>query len=68
MANSVGEIIKAKRLECGLTQRALAKKIGVAHVMVSHWENDYCMPQLLNCWDLADFFKCSLDELCGRNI
>lgn len=64
----IAENIKAKRIECGLSQRELAKKIGVAHVMVSHWENGYCCPNLYNCWDLADFFGCTIDELCGRVI
>ena len=60
------EIIKAKRLERGLTQRRLGEKVGVSHVMVCHWEKDHCLPLLLNAWDLADFFGCSIDELCGR--
>lgn len=63
---TMGEIIKTKRIERGLSQRQLAEKVGVAHVMVCHWEHGYCLPNILNCWDLADFFGCTLDELCGR--
>ena len=60
------EIIKAKRLERGLSQGQLGKAVGISKVMVCHWEQGHCLPSLLNAWDLADFFGCSIDELCGR--
>lgn len=63
---TVSEIIYEKRTAAGLSQRELAKKVGVSNVMVCHWEQGHCMPNILNCWDLADFFDCSIDELVGR--
>ena len=63
---TVGEIIKKKRLERGLTQRELATKLGVSPVLVLRWERDYHAPNIFSCWDLADFFGCTIDELCGR--
>lgn len=63
---TVGEIIKQKRLERGLSQREMSRQLGIAHVTLLHWEKDHCLPSILNCWDLADFFGCTIDELCGR--
>lgn len=63
---TVGEIIKEKRLELGLSQRKMAEELGVTSATISHWEHDINTPNILLAWDIADYFGCSLDELCGR--
>lgn len=65
---TMGEIIKTKREQLGLSQKRLAERLGVARVMVCHWEHGYCLPNILNCWDLADFFGCTIDEIVGREV
>ena len=65
---TIGEIIKQKRIERGLSQRAMAKELGVANMVLCWWEKDHNLPSLLSLWDLADYFGCSMDELCGRTF
>lgn len=42
----VGALIRALRLEKGLTQRALAEKIGVGDKAVSKWERGMGCPDV----------------------
>lgn len=63
---NIGENIKNRRLALGITAQRMAERLGVAKVMITHWEHGHCYPNLYNAWDLADFFGCSIDELAGR--
>lgn len=63
---NIGENIKQRRLALGLTAAKTAERLGVAKVMITHWERGHNNPNLYNAWDLADFFGCSIDELVGR--
>ena len=63
---TIGAIIKEKRLQLGLSQREMAKRLGIVNAMLCHWEQGHCVPNLYNICDLADFFGCTIDELCGR--
>ena len=65
---TIGERIKQKRIERGLSQRAMARELGVANMVLCWWEKDHNLPSLLSLWDLADYFGCSMDELCGRTF
>jgi transcriptional regulator with XRE-family HTH domain len=40
----MGETIRARRLALGLSQTALAKRLGVSHVSVCMWERDEARP------------------------
>lgn len=42
-----GAILKSKREELGLTQRQLAKKIGVTTTSISQWESDRRNPRFV---------------------
>ena len=55
-----------RRKEKGLTQEALANKLGVSNQAVSKWEGDVCCPDLQLLPLLADTLELSLDELFGR--
>ena len=68
MTLGLAENIAAKRIELGLTQQQLADKVGVSRVSVLRWKEDTVSPSIYAVWDLADFFECSIDELCGRVI
>ena len=62
----MGARILCRRKEKGLTQEALANKLGVSNQAVSKWEGDVCCPDLQLLPLLADTLELSLDELFGR--
>ena len=62
----MGARILRRRKEKGLTQEALANKLGVSNQAVSKWEGDVYCPDLQLLPLLADTLELSLDELFGR--
>lgn len=66
--NVIGKAIKENRLSAGLTQKQLAKQIGVTHAAISYWENGINVPNVKDCWLLADALNVTIDELVGRNL
>lgn len=46
----------------------LASKINVSHAAISYWENGINIPNVKDCWLLADALNISIDELTGRNL
>ena len=63
---TLGENIRKRRKEKGVTLRVLSKLLGVSHNTVCRWERDQMSPSIYAMWDLADYFGCTIDELCGR--
>ena len=63
---TLGNRIAALRKQAGLTQEALAQKLGVTNQAVSKWESDQCCPDVLLLPKIADEFGQSLDALFGR--
>ena len=63
---SLGTQIGTYRKNIGLTQDALAQKLGVTNQAVSKWESEQCCPDVALLPALADIFEISLDELFGR--
>lgn len=61
-----GQRIAALRKDRGMTQEALAQKLGVTNQAVSKWESDQCCPDIMQLPTLADIFEISLDALFGR--
>lgn len=61
-----GKRIAALRKGRGMTQDALAKKLGISNQAVSKWESDQCCPDIMQLPTLADIFEISLDALFGR--
>ena len=60
------EIIAMHRRRLGLTQEALAQKLGVTNQAVSKWESGQSCPDIALLPALADIFGITLDELFGR--
>ena len=54
------------RKRLGLTQDALAEKLGVTAQAVSKWENDQSCPDITTLPKLADIFGISTDALLGH--
>lgn len=43
---SIGDRIRDARTKAGLTQRELARGIGVSHGLIAHWENEFRNPSV----------------------
>ena len=62
----IGERIRAERLRIGLTQRALARAVGVGSDVVSRWERGEMGVSVDKLRALADTFGVTMDVLAGR--
>ena len=62
----IGEKLKKLRLEACLTQAQLAQALNIGQTTVAAYENGTHDPQVYSLIAYADFFKCSLDYLVGR--
>lgn len=59
----IGQKLKTKRTEAGLSQEALAERIGVSRQTISSWENNRSYPDIGSILKLSDLYDVSLDEL-----
>lgn len=66
--NLIGKSIKVNRMAQNYTQKQLAQKIGVTHAAISYWENGVNIPNVKDCWLLADALEITIDELVGRDL
>ena len=66
MEQTIGKRIAENRKRLGLTQDALAEKLGVTAQAVSKWENDQSCPDITMLPKLAEIFGISTDALLGR--
>ena len=60
---SIGENIKKKRKEKGMTQAELAEKINVTHSMISQLERGTKVPTMLLGAEIAKVLGCGIQEL-----
>lgn len=65
MEETLGKRIVFHRKRLGLTQDALAERMGVTAQAVSKWENDQSCPDISALPKLAEIFGISTDELLG---
>src|SRR5690554_8088846 len=63
---SFGLRLKHLRIEKGLTQDELAKKLGVAKSTISLYETNAREPNFEMLTKIADFFSVTVDGLLGR--
>lgn len=66
MAKTLHENIKQLRIQRGLNQVELAKRLNVSKQCVSNWENDNVLPSVTMLVQIADFFGTTTDFLLGR--
>lgn len=59
----ISQNIRSLREYSGLTQEALASRVGVARQTVAKWESDEATPDLEHASALAKLFSVSLDDL-----
>lgn len=60
-----GEIFKKFRLEVGLSQNEVAKRLGIHQSNVSDWENDISRPDYEKLIQLSKIYDVSICELLG---
>ena len=63
----IGAKIKELRMEKGLSQKALAEKIGVSQKAIDFWERQINEPKASYIVALSQFFDVSCDYLLGRD-
>lgn len=59
--------IKELRIESGLTQKELAKKLNTTNSAVCDWEKGRTQPDLQMLKNIANLFDVSTDYLLGRS-
>lgn len=65
MEQTLGKRIMEHRKRLGLTQDALAERLGITAQAISKWENDLSCPDIAMLPKLAEIFGISADELLG---
>ncbi len=60
---SLGEVLKAHRTRCQMTQEFVAESLGGSRQAVSKWENGASDPSTVNLLALAKLYGVSADEL-----
>jgi len=63
IAQSLGEVIKHRRMECKMTQEFVAEALGVSRQAVSKWESGASDPSTTNLMALANLFGVSAEDL-----
>ena len=63
LRRSLGEVLKAHRTRCSMTQEFVAESLGVSRQAVSKWENGTADPSTSNLLKLAKLFGLSPEEL-----
>lgn len=59
----IGERIRGYRQAAGLSQNALAQRIGVTRAVVTAWESGKACPKLDKLYPLATALKCTISDL-----
>lgn len=65
---SLGNSLFQARKKCGLSQEAVAEKLGVSRQTLSKWETDETVPDIRQSKKMAVLYHVSLDELIDFDI
>lgn len=60
--------LASARINVGLSQSEVARRIGVDQSSVSCWEAGKRMPRAIMLVRLSELYCCSIDELLGRSV
>ncbi|SDV11952.1 helix-turn-helix domain-containing protein [Pseudomonas mucidolens] len=66
LAGTVGRAISKQRVRSGLTQEAVAERLGVGNEAVSRIERGVVMPNITRLLEFADIFGCEAAELLSE--
>ncbi len=64
----IGENIAILRRSAGLSQEALAEKLGVSRQTLAKWETGESVPDILRCDALAEIFDTTLEDLLHADL
>ena len=64
----LGSNLCRARKKAGLSQEAVAEKLGVSRQTISKWETDETLPDIRQSKELALLYKLSLDELIDFDL
>ena len=64
----LGESLAQARKKAGLTQEAVAEKLGVSRQTISKWETDETLLDIRQSKKLADLYQVTLDELVAFDL
>lgn len=64
----LGENLYNARRKSGLSQQAVAEKLGVSRQTISKWETDETLPDICQSKKLTDLYRCTLDELIDFDV
>lgn len=64
----LGESLAQARKKAGLTEEAVAEKLGVSRQTISKWETDETLPDIRQSKKLADLYQVTLDELVAFDL
>lgn len=64
----IGQKLRQARLDSGLTQEAVAERVGVSRQTVSNWENNRSYPDIASVITLSDLYSLTLDELLKGDV
>ncbi len=62
VAERIKELMKVE----GISQYALAKKLGISQSTICNWLNGKKEPSIESLWKIADFFGETIDYIVGR--
>ena len=65
---SLGTSLYRARKKSGLSQEAVAEKLGVSRQTISKWETDETLPDIRQSKRMAALYKLSLDELIDFDL
>ncbi len=65
---NLGSSLYRARKSTGLSQEAVAEKLGVSRQTISKWEADETLPDIRQSKRLAALYKVSLDELIDFDL
>lgn len=60
--------IKEMRNRARMTQKQVAEALGIKRPRYGDWERGTTTPNLKDAINMADLFRCTLDELAGRDF
>jgi transcriptional regulator with XRE-family HTH domain len=58
--------LKRLRIAAGISQRELARRVGVQHTNVQYWENNDAVPRAELLPSIAEALGCTVEQLLGR--
>lgn len=60
--------LKAMRVNANLTQKEVAKAMGVSPNTLVHWENDHTSPDAIQLSKLCNLYGCKMDDIILTDI